>query len=79
VASGGAQTPYPRLCAAGVLAPAKRQDLDALYHTLNPLELRRDHDTALERLWTLAAPEPRPPQGDIDLAPPSLKSSPGAS
>jgi hypothetical protein len=74
-----AQTPYQRLCAAGVLAPAKRQDLDALYQTLNPLKLRRDLDTALERLWTLAAPEPRRPPGDIEIAPPSLKSSPGAS
>jgi hypothetical protein len=74
-----AQTPYQRLCAAGVLAPATREDRDALYHTLNPLKLRRDLDTALERLWTLAAPEPRRPQGDIEIAPPSLKSSPGGS
>ncbi len=74
-----AQTPYQRLCAAGVLAPATRQDLDALYQTLNPLKLRRDLDTALERLWTLAAPEPRRPQGDIEIAPPSLQSSPEAS
>jgi hypothetical protein len=74
-----AQTPYQRLCAADVLAPATRENLDALYHTLNPLQLRRDLDTALERLWTLAAPEPHRPQGDIEIAPPSLKSSPGGS
>src|SRR6059036_1507372 len=53
-----AQTPYQRLCAAGVLAPAKRQELEALYQRLNPLQLRRDLDAALDRLWTLAAPDP---------------------
>src|SRR5262245_49431971 len=37
-----AQTPYQRLCAAGVLPPATRDALDALYQSLNPLQLRRD-------------------------------------
>ena len=53
-----AQTPYQRLCAAGVLPPAQRAELDALYGRLNPLQLQRDLEVALERLWRLAAPEP---------------------
>jgi hypothetical protein len=53
-----AQTPYQRLCAAGVLPPAKRAELDALYGRLNPLQLQRDIEVAFERLWRLAAPEP---------------------
>jgi hypothetical protein len=74
-----AQTPYQRLCAAGVLAPEPRQALEALYQSLSPLKLRRAIDTALERLWTLAAPDPRRPQEDTVVATPGLKSSPGAS
>jgi len=74
-----AQTPYQRLGAAGVLTPAKRQELDALYQSLNPLKLRRDLEAALERLWMLAAPDPLRPQGDTEVATPSLKSSPGGS
>jgi len=53
-----AQTPYQRLCASGVLLPAKRQELDALYQSLNPLELHRQIERELDRLWALAAPEP---------------------
>jgi hypothetical protein len=71
-----AQTPYQRLCTAGVLAPAKRQELEALYQSLNPLRLRRDLEAALERLWTLAAPDPLR-SGDTQPATPALKSSPG--
>ena len=33
-------------------------ELEALYHRLNPLELQRDLEAALERLWTLAAADP---------------------
>src|SRR5262249_26207104 len=54
-----AQTPYQRLTAAGVLSADTRAELDALYHRLNPLRLRRDLEAALDRLWTLAAPDPR--------------------
>jgi len=72
-----AQTPYHRLCAAGVLAPAKRAQLDRLYQSLNPLRLWRDLDAALERLWPLAAPDPHRAQGDTAIATTSLKSSPG--
>jgi hypothetical protein len=56
-----AQTPYQRVCAAGVLAPARWAELDALYHRLNPLQLRRDIDTALTALWRLATHDPAPP------------------
>ena len=74
-----AQTPYQRLGAAGVLAPDKRHELEVLYQSLNPLQLRRELDAALDRLWALAAPDPHRPQGDIEGATPSLKSSPGGS
>jgi hypothetical protein len=72
-----AQTPFQRLCATGVLTPTKRDALERLYQTLNPLQLRRDLDTALERLWTLAAPHPSRAQGNSAVASPSPKSSPG--
>jgi hypothetical protein len=74
-----AQTPYQRLCAAGVLASTKRQELDALYQSLNPLTLQRDLEAALEHLWSLAAPDPLRSHGDTEVATPSLKSSPGGS
>jgi hypothetical protein len=74
-----AQTPYQRLCATGALTTSQRHDLDALYHDLHPLQLRRDLEAALDRLWTLAAPDPRRAQGDTTIATPSLKSSPGGS
>jgi transposase InsO family protein len=54
-----AQTPYQRLCAARILTAEQRQALEALYQSLNPLQLRRELDAALDRLWTLAAPDPR--------------------
>ena len=74
-----AQTPFQRLCAAGVLAPDKRHELEVLYQSLNPLQLRRELDVALERLWALAAPDPHRPHGDPQIATPSLNSSPGGS
>ena len=66
-----AQTPYQRLCAAGVLPSAKRAELDALYGRLNPLQLQRDLEVALERLWTLATPDPHRASGDAPDATPS--------
>jgi hypothetical protein len=74
-----AQTPYQRLCALQVLPPATRAHLDALYQRLNPLQLRRDLEAALEHLWTLAAPDPQRAQGHTHIATPSLKSAPGGS
>jgi hypothetical protein len=72
------QTPYQRVCAAGVLSPAKRDELDALYQRLNPLQLRRELEAALDRLWTLAAPDPHRAAANTEVATPRLKTSPGA-
>ena len=72
-----AQTPYQRLCAAGVLAPAKRDELERLYQRRNPLQLRRDLEAALDRLWSLAAPDPHRGPGDAEIATPLKKSAPG--
>ena len=74
-----AQTPYQRLCAAGVLTPDKRAELERLYQSLNPLRLRRDLEAALDRLWALAAPAPPPAAGDTEVATPSRTSPPGGS
>src|SRR5947208_8630495 len=63
-----AQTPYQRLCAAGVLTPLKRAEFDAVYQRLNPLQLRRDLEAALERLWSLAAPDPQRMSADAGAA-----------
>ena len=46
-----AQTPYQRLGASGILSPATRVDLEALYQRLNPLRLRRELDAELDRLY----------------------------
>jgi hypothetical protein len=72
-----AQTPYQRLCATGVLPADRRRELEALYQRLNPLQLRRDLEREVERLGTLAAPDPRRAQGDTPKATPLPKSSPG--
>jgi hypothetical protein len=74
-----AQTPYQRLCAAGVLSPEKRAELDLFYQSLNPLRLRRELETALTGLWALAAPDPHRALGETMATTPSLKSSPGGS
>lgn len=71
-----AQTPYQRLCAAGVLTAEKRTELDTLYRSLNPLQLQRDLEGALDRLWALAAPDPRRAR-DTGVAPAFGTSSPG--
>jgi hypothetical protein len=72
-----AQTPYQRLCAAGVLSASKRAELEALNHRLNPLQLQRELEAALERLWKLAAPESARPDRDTNVATPALKLSSG--
>src|SRR5437899_4378369 len=74
-----AQTPYQRLCAAGVLTPEKWAALDALYHRLNPLQLQRALEIALQRLCRLAAPDPsRTSPGNTSIAIPVVKASPVA-
>jgi hypothetical protein len=74
-----AQTPYQRLCAAGLLTADVRRELDALYHSLHPLQLRRTLERELDRLWALAAPDPRRAPGDTEIATPLLPSPPGGS
>jgi hypothetical protein len=73
-----ARTPYQRLCAAGVLTPDKRHELEAAYLRLNPLQLRRQLEAELRRLWALASPDPQR-DGNTERAAPSSKGSPNAS
>ena len=56
-----AHTPYQRLVTARALSPDRARELQALYETLNPLQLRRDIDAALAMLWRLSSREPAPP------------------
>ena len=49
-----AQTPYRRLLASGVLTPERSAALVAVYHRLNPRQLRADLQTRLDALWKLA-------------------------
>jgi hypothetical protein len=65
-----AQTPYQRLCAAGVLSADARRELEALYQSLNPLQLRRALERELDRLWILAAPDPHRPEANTQIATP---------
>jgi hypothetical protein len=53
-----AQTPYRRLSSAGVL---DSEHETARYRRLNPAQLKRDIDSALDLLWTLAEPPPGSP------------------
>lgn len=53
-----AQTPYQRLLAAGVLDEPVRLRLERQYQRLNPAQLRRDLDVALEALWRHADAAP---------------------
>jgi hypothetical protein len=74
-----ARTPYQRLCAAGVLPPATRAELDAVYAALNPAQLRRDLERELEHLWRLASPDPLRPATPIPPLPPARHAVPGGS
>ncbi len=49
-----AQTPYQRLLRSGVLTEAKKQELAATYHYLNPILLLKQINGNLESLWRLA-------------------------
>jgi hypothetical protein len=56
-----ARTPYQRLLESSVLTEAKRGELAAVYHGLNPVMLLKQINGHLEKLWTLAErPTPRP-------------------
>ena len=61
------------------LAPietASRDELATLYASLNPAQLRRDLERALERLWTLAAPDPHRAAPPTPALPPA-RADPG--
>ncbi len=49
-----AQTPYQRLVKSGVLTDAKKQELAAIYHGLNPVLLLKQINESLESLWDMA-------------------------
>lgn len=49
-----AQTPYQQLLRSGVLTEAKKQELAATYHHLNPVLLLKQINENLELLWELA-------------------------
>jgi hypothetical protein len=49
-----ARTPYQRLLASGVLGEEEAARLRRLYLSLNPVRLRAEIESALERLWALA-------------------------
>jgi len=49
-----ARTPYQRLLESDVLTEAKRQELVAIYHGLNPVLLLKQINENLEYLWDLA-------------------------
>ena len=56
-----ARTPYQRLLESSVLTEAKRGELAAVYHGLNPVMLLKQINGNLEKLWALAErPTPRP-------------------
>jgi hypothetical protein len=74
-----AQTPYQRLGAAGALSAESRRELETLYQSLNPLQLHRALERELDRLWTLAASDPRRPGGNTEIATPLPTSPPGGS
>ncbi len=63
-----AQTPYQRLVASGALDPAQAARLGPQYESLRPLQLRRQVDAALDRLWPLAARGPEPRPTDLPIA-----------
>lgn len=55
-----AQTPYERLCASKLLELTKQAELEKLYQRLNPVQLRKQIDQTLEKLWALADRERLP-------------------
>lgn len=55
-----AQTPYRRLLASDALDSDRRRALSDRYQRLNPAQLKRDIDDALDRLWSQADRIARP-------------------
>jgi len=52
--------PYQRLVAQSALSPAAQVTLQGQYEALNPLQLRRQIDSALAKLWPLGRTWPGP-------------------
>lgn len=67
------QTSYPRLCAADVLAPETRRVLETLNQSRNPLQRRCALGRELDRLCTLAAPDPRRAPANTEIRTPSFR------
>jgi len=53
-----ARTPYHRLLALAILGDERCRELERLYQSLNPLQLHRQIDQELEKLWRLEAVDP---------------------
>ena len=54
-----AQTPYQRLLASGALSRDEHRALEAIYESLNPVQLCAQMEKAQQRLWKLAHPDQR--------------------
>jgi hypothetical protein len=63
-----AQTPYQRLQATAALSSSQREGLAALYEYLNPVQLRKEIEEALDELWQMAQPDPRTKAEVVALA-----------
>lgn len=61
-----ALTPYQRLLRSGVLTGAKRHELIAIYHGLNPMQLLRQLNENLESLWRKADHHPIPKRRETE-------------
>jgi hypothetical protein len=59
-----ARTPFQRLVAAGVLSPADRQRLEAIYHALDPVRLLHQVQALQDALWRHAVVSPPAPIPD---------------
>ena len=57
-----ARTPWERLCATGVLASPRREQLEALYDRTNPRLLHQAIYDGLEQLWDLPGAIPGQPE-----------------
>jgi hypothetical protein len=55
---GTARTPHQRLLQSDVLTKAKRAELVAIYHGLNPVMLLKQINSTLEQLWRLSERTP---------------------
>ena len=61
-----ARTPYQRLLESGVLAAERKEALERLYLSLNPVRLREQLNHELERLWSLAE---HPQRKEVSVTP----------